>query len=166
MKKIRLPEDIELKDKVVTINRVTKVVKGGRRFKFSALVVVGDQNGIVGFGLGKSKEVPDAIRKAIYKAKHNLIKVPLKETTIPHPIIGRFKATKVVLKPAAKGTGVIAGHPVRAVMDMVGVQDILTKIIGSKNPINAVKATINGLAQLKSPEEVAILRNKPVEEIL
>ena len=157
---------MELEERVVTINRVSKTVKGGRIFKFSALVVVGDKNGLVGFGIGKSGEVPDAIRKGIEDAKKNLIKVSLRGTTIPHEITGKFGAGEVLLMPAPKGTGVIAGGPVRAVVETVGIGDIRTKAVRLNNPYNVVRATIDGLSRLRTAEEVAAVRGKSVKEIV
>ena len=157
---------LELAEKVVAINRVSKTVKGGRIMKFSALVVVGDGNGIVGFGLGKSNEVPDAIRKAIEDAKKNRIKVSLKGTTIPHETVGKFGAGAVLMRPAPEGTGVIAGGPVRSVVEMAGIKNIRTKSLRSNNPCNVVRATIAGLASLRDAEQVAAIRGKTVKEIL
>lgn len=157
---------MELTERVVTINRVSKTVKGGRIFKFAALVVVGDGNGTVGFGIGKSGEVPDAIRKGIEDAKKNLIKVSLRGTTIPHEIIGKYGAGVVLLKPAALGTGVIAGGPVRAVLESVGIRDIRSKALRSNNPCNVVRATIDGLSKLRDVDEVAAVRDKSAKEIL
>lgn len=158
--------NVEFKENLVDTKSVSKTVKGGRIYKFAALVVVGDGNGLVGFGLGKSGEVPDAIRKGIEDAKKNLIKVSLKGTTIPHEVIGKYGAGVVLLKPAAPGTGVIAGGPVRAVVETVGIQDIRSKALRSNNPCNVVRATIDGLSQLRNVEEVAEIRGKSVNEIL
>ena len=158
--------EIALKDTVVSINRVTKVVKGGKNLSFSALVVVGDENGRVGYGNGKAKEVPSAIRKAIEIAKKNMIQVPIINNTTPHQVLGVYGAGRVLLKPAAEGTGVIAGGAVRAVMQAAGINNILTKSIGTANPHNVVKATFAGLKSLKDPKEVARLRGKAVEELV
>ncbi|MGI6152295.1 MAG: 30S ribosomal protein S5 [Christensenellaceae bacterium] len=157
---------LDLKEKLVAINRVAKVVKGGRNFRFSALVVVGDENGHVGVGMGKAVEIPEAIRKAVQTAKRNMITVPMRGTSIPHEIIGKFGRGKVLLMPAGEGTGVIAGGPARAVLELAGVKDIRTKSQGSNNPINAAKATLEGLRGLKSAEQVARLRGIPVDQLL
>ncbi len=161
----RRPEKKQFEERVVNINRVTKVVKGGRRFRFSALVVIGDKKGQVGFGTGKAQEVPDAIRKAIEEAKRNILRVPMVGTTIPHQILCRFGASKIVLIPASPGTGVIAGGPVRAVLELAGVQDILSKSLGSNTPINMVRAVYKGLSELRTREAVAALRGKQAAEI-
>ncbi len=157
---------MDLKERVVAINRVSKTVKGGRIFKFAALVVVGDGAGVVGFGIGKSGEVPDAVRKGIDDAKKNLVKISLKGSTIPHEIIGKFGAGRVLMKPAAPGTGVIAGGPVRAVAEAAGIRDIRTKALRSNNPCNVVRATMDGLTSLRTADEVAKLRGKTAKEIL
>ena len=157
---------VELKEKVVAINRVAKVVKGGRTFRFSAVVVVGDENGHVGVGSGKAAEVPDAIRKAIEDAKKNLITVPIVNTTIPHEFLGEFGSANVLLKPAAEGTGIIAGGSVRPVIELAGYQNIRTKVIGTNNPRNVVYATLNGLSNMKTVEEIAAKRGKKVSDIL
>ncbi len=158
-------EQPEFEERVVTINRVTKVVKGGRRYRFAALVVIGDKKGHVGFGTGKATEVPDAINKAVEEAKKNLVTIATVNTTIPHEVVGKFGSGYVVLKPAAAGTGVIAGGPVRAVVELAGITDILSKSLGSTTPINVVRATIEGLKNLETAEQVAARRGKTVEEI-
>jgi small subunit ribosomal protein S5 len=162
----RIPaQGLDLKDQVISINRVTKVVKGGKNLSFAALVVVGDEAGHVGFGTGKAREVPLAIKKGIESAKKNLIRVPLINNTLPHQLIGKYGAGRVLMKPASEGTGVIAGGAVRAVMQAVGVHDVRTKILGSSNPHNVVRATFDGLLKMKDPMELARLRGKQVEEL-
>jgi small subunit ribosomal protein S5 len=168
-RKNKTPRKKEVKlyeERVVSIGRVTKVVKGGRRFSFSALVVVGDKKGKVGFGTGKAGEVPDAIKKAIEDAKKNIITVPMTGTTIPHTVTGRYGAGKVFLRPAVEGTGVIAGGPVRAVLELAGIEDVLSKSLGSNTPINIVRATVEGLKELRNVETVAKMRGLTVEEVL
>lgn len=160
------PSTLDLKEKVVNINRVTKVVKGGRNFRFAALVVVGDENGHVGVGMGKSIEIPEAIKKGIEDAKKNLVEISTVSTTIPHEIHGKFGTSDVLIMPAKEGTGVIAGGPARAVLELAGLKDVRAKSLGSNNPSNMVKATINGLASLRTAEDIAKLRGKSVEEIL
>jgi small subunit ribosomal protein S5 len=160
------PGQLQLKDTVVAINRVTKVVKGGKNLSFSALVVVGDEGGHVGFGSGKAKEVPQAIRKAIESAKKNMISVPLTNNTIPHQVLGLFGSGRVLLKPAVEGTGIIAGGAVRAVMQAAGVSNVLTKSIGTSNPHNVIRATFEGLRSLRDPKDVARLREKDLQEIM
>lgn len=162
MRKIN-PDELTLKDKVVHINRVAKVVKGGRRFSFSALVVVGDEKGCIGYGKGKASEVPEAIRKATEHAKKNLIRFPLKNSTVPHEVVGRFGAEMIIIKPASSGTGVIAGGPVRAMMEVAGVQNVLCKSLGSGNPFNVVRATVEGLLLLRTPEAVLKEREEKTE---
>lgn len=157
---------MDLKEKVVRISRVTKVVKGGRNFRFSTLVVVGDENGHVGAGIGKAAEIPDAIKKGIEAAKRNMIRVKMVETTVPHEIIGKYGAAEVLIKPAREGTGVIAGGAVRAVMELVGVRDVRTKCLGSRNAINIVRATIQGLSEMRTYEDLARTRGKAINEIL
>ena len=166
MNKVKLNSDIELKDRLVAINRVTKVTKGGRTFTFAAIVVVGDGNGIIGWGLGKAGEVTAAIAKGVEAAKKNLVKISLKGTTIPHEIVGQFGAGAVLMKPAPEGTGVIAGGPVRAVVEMAGIKNIRTKSLRSNNPCNVVRATMAGLTALRDAQQVAELRGKTVKEIL
>ncbi|MDY4592898.1 MAG: 30S ribosomal protein S5 [Eubacteriales bacterium] len=164
--KFQKEQQDELLNKLICVNRVTKVVKGGRTMRFAALIVVGDGNGSVGVGMGKAAEVPEAIRKATAEAKRNMIKIAMVGTTIPHDIIGQYGSGKVILLPAEEGTGVIAGGPIRAVLEVAGIKDIRTKCLGTNNPINSVKATIEGLSRLRSVEQVAALRGKTVAEII
>ena len=166
MRQIIDARQLDLQEKVVEVRRVTKVVKGGRNFRFAALVVVGDENGHVGIGSGKAMEVPDAIRKAVEDAKKNLIKVPMVGTTIPHEVIGHFGAGRILIMPAQEGTGVIAGGAARDLLELAGLKDVRAKCLGTRNPRNMVNATINGLASLRTAEEIAKLRGKTVEEIL
>lgn len=164
VKKVK-PEDMELVEKIVTINRVAKVVKGGRRFSFNALAVIGDGDGHVGVGFGKANEVPDAIDKSKEDAKKNLYKINVNKSTIPHQVVGKFKSVRVLMKPASPGTGLIAGASVRAVLERAGLHDVLTKVQGSRNPVNVVKATLNGLLQLRGFKEAADLRDVPLSKL-
>ena len=166
MQRFKNREESEIKEKLVAVNRVSKTVKGGRNMRFSALVVIGDEKGRVGYGMGKAVEIPEAIRKAVEDAKKHLVTVPIVGTTIPHEVIGKYGTGKVVLMPAPEGSGVIAGGPARAVIEQAGIKDIVTKSYGTNNPINVVKATVEGLSRLKTIEEVARLRGKSVEELL
>ena len=166
MQRFKNREESEFKEKLVAVNRVSKTVKGGRNMRFSALVVIGDEKGRVGYGMGKAVEIPEAIRKAVEDAKKQLVTVPIVGTTIPHEVIGKYGTGKVVLMPAPEGSGVIAGGPARAVIEQAGIKDIVTKSYGTNNPINVVKATVEGLSRLKTIEEVARLRGKSVEELL
>ncbi len=165
-KRVKTNNDIELKDRLVAINRVTKVTKGGRTFSFSAIVVVGDENGIVGWGLGKANEVTTAIAKGVDAAKKNLVHVPILNGTIPHEQITKFGGAQIFMQPASEGTGIIAGGAMRAVLELAGVQNVLAKCYGSTNPVNVVRATVKGLSSMKSPDDVAAKRGKSVEEIL
>ena len=166
MQRFKNREESEFKEKLVAVNRVSKTVKGGRNMRFSALVVIGDEKGRVGYGMGKAVEIPEAIRKAVEDAKKHLVTVPIVGTTIPHEVIGKYGTGKVVLMPAPEGSGVIAGGPARSVIEQAGIKDIVTKSYGTNNPINVVKATVEGLSRLKTIEEVARLRGKSVEELL
>ena len=166
MQRFKNREESEFKEKLVAVNRVSKTVKGGRNMRFSALVVIGDEKGRVGYGMGKAVEIPEAIRKAVEDAKKHLVTVPIVGTTIPHEVIGKYGTGKVVLMPAPEGSGVIAGGPARAVIEQAGIKDIVTKSYGTNNPINVVKATVEGLSRLKTIEEGARLRGKSVEELL